>query len=116
LFGETQIYSKDNVAASAAVPDRKEEDEERGPCYFCRNLETGHKCKLCSKRCCNICNKVTIVEEMDDNICPECFEEYKFYAAQLMFGLVELEHRYRFSIELAWRPSIDIYMTYTTYI
>ena len=48
--------------------------EEKGPCSFCVEVsETGHKCKVCLKKCCNLCNKVEIVEELSDIICPECF-------------------------------------------
>ena len=33
-------------------------------------LETGHRCKLCSRRCCNFCNKVQ--DDMSDVVCPDC--------------------------------------------
>ena len=57
------------------VLDAEERIVESGPCSYCVIiLETGHKCKVCSKRCCNLCNKVPMVEELSDIICPECFE------------------------------------------
>ena len=50
-------------------------NDRRGSCETCGNFETGHKCKLCLKRCCNLCNKFPCVEEITDIICPECFVE-----------------------------------------
>lgn len=49
--------------------------EGKGPCSFCVKVsETGHTCKVCSKRCCNLCNKVEVVEELSDILCPDCFK------------------------------------------
>ena len=49
-----------------------------GPCAYCTEiLETGHKCRICLNRCCNLCNRLPLVEELSDIICPECFENQK---------------------------------------
>ena len=55
----------------------EENNDLKGPCHFCGKFETGHKCKVCLKRCCNICNTETDVEEQFDNVCPGCHEEKK---------------------------------------
>ena len=51
------------------------EHDVRGPCEFCGNFETGHHCKVCHRRCCNLCNKFSCVEEITDIICPGCVVE-----------------------------------------
>ena len=46
-----------------------------GPCTFCGQFETGHKCRVCFKRCCNFCNSVEMVEDMSEIVCPDCSQK-----------------------------------------
>ena len=53
-------------------PVDSQTSDPKGPCTFCGEFETGHKCGVCSKRCCNFCNSVEAVEELSDIVCPDC--------------------------------------------
>ena len=40
----------------------------------------------------------------------------KLYAAQLMFGLVELKYRYLFRIEFAWGGEVTLFFSFIFYL
>ena len=72
---EAPTMSHDGVHFLSPLVSQDNEDDgvSKGPCSFCALiLETGHRCKLCSRRCCNLCNKVQDVDDMSDVVCPEC--------------------------------------------
>jgi hypothetical protein len=56
-------------------PVKSQASDDTGPCTFCEQFETGHKCRVCLKRCCNFCNSVETVEELSDIVCPDCFQK-----------------------------------------
>ena len=53
-------------------PVESQPSDLKGPFTFCGQFETGHKCRICSVRCCNFCNSVEIVEDMSEIVCPDC--------------------------------------------
>ena len=56
-------------------PVESQASDLKGPCTFCGQFETGHKCKVCFKRCCNFCNSVEVFEDMSEIVCPDCFQK-----------------------------------------
>ena len=72
---EADLQTHDGVHFMSTRQPLEVTSEVKGPCSFCNIVkETGHKCKVCSRRCCNLCNKVREVEELADILCPDCFK------------------------------------------
>ena len=73
--GNPIFSSKSTKLLRTKSPDyESQESSGNGFCDFCGKFKTSHKCRVCSKRCCNFCNKME-VDDLKDILCPLCDTE-----------------------------------------